>query len=100
MDYQEIGRGIIDSSIKVHRTLGPGLLESAYQACMKYELHRRGIRVETKVDQPVTYEGMRIVAGYRLDMVVENRVGSGDWPLPLTPPDMRVRIRRFAKENT
>jgi GxxExxY protein len=74
MDFLEIGGHIIDSSIKVHRALGPGLLESAYQACLKYELQQRGLRVATEVFQPVKYEGLYIDAGYRLDMIVENSV--------------------------
>jgi GxxExxY protein len=74
MDLKEIGGQIIDASIKVHRALGPGLLESAYQACLKYELQQRGLRVETEVDQPVKYGSLYIDAGYRLDMIAENSV--------------------------
>ena len=74
MDIKEIGGQIIDASIKVHRALGPGLMESAYQACLKYELLKRGLRVETEVVQPVKYEGLIIDAGYRLDMVVEDSI--------------------------
>jgi GxxExxY protein len=74
MDIKEIGGQIIDSSIKVHRALGPGLLESTYQACLAYELQQRGLRVETEVIQPVKYEGLNIDAGYRLDMVIEDSV--------------------------
>jgi GxxExxY protein len=74
MDIEEAGKQIVDSSIKVHRALGPGLLESAYQACLVYELRKRGLSVECEVEQPVLYENLRIDAGYRLDMVVENCV--------------------------
>jgi GxxExxY protein len=74
MYYLEIGAQIIDASIKVHRALGPGLLESAYQTCLKYELQQRGLRVETEVTQPVRYGKINIDAGYRLDMIVENSV--------------------------
>lgn len=74
MDIEEIGKQIVDSAIKVHTALGPGLLESAYQQCLAYELRQRGLRVETKVPQPVTYEGQHLEVGYRLDMLVENKV--------------------------
>ncbi|MBN2085678.1 MAG: GxxExxY protein [Anaerolineales bacterium] len=74
MEIKDIGGQIIDASIKVHRALGPGLLESAYQACLAFELQQRGLRVETEVVQPVKYEGLNIDAGYRLDMIVENSV--------------------------
>jgi GxxExxY protein len=74
MDIEEAGKQIVDSSIKVHRALGPGLLESAYQACLVYELRQRGLLVECEVEQPVTYEKLHLDAGYRSDMVVENCV--------------------------
>ena len=64
----------MDAAIKVHRALGPGLLESAYQKCLAYELHKRGLRVECEVLQPVIYEDVRIDAGYRIDMLVEDCV--------------------------
>lgn len=74
MEFIEIGAEIIDSSIKVHRALGPGLLESTYQACLKYELQRRGLRVESEVNLPVRYGDLKINAGYRLDMIVQQSI--------------------------
>jgi GxxExxY protein len=74
MDIEEAARQIVDASVKVHRALGPGLLESAYQTCLVYELRQRGLQVECGVEQPVIYEELSIDAGYRLDMVVENCV--------------------------
>jgi GxxExxY protein len=74
MDIEEVGKQIVDSSIKVHRAHGPGLLESAYQACLVYELRQRGLSVKCEVEQPVIYEKLHLDAGYRLDMVVENCV--------------------------
>ena len=73
-DVEEIATIIVDAAIKVHRALGPGLLESAYQHCLAYELRKRGLHVETEVAQPVMYDGERIDVGYRLDMLVENVV--------------------------
>lgn len=74
MEIEEVGKQIVDLSIKVHRVLGPGLLESAYQTCLAYELRQRGLQVDCEVEQPVMYEGLRMDAGYRLDMVVDNSV--------------------------
>jgi len=74
MDIEEIGKQIVDSAVKVHRALGPGLLESAYQYCLAYELCKRGLKVETEVLQPVFYDGQKIDVGYRLDMLVEQLV--------------------------
>ena len=74
MEIEEVGKQVVDSAIKVHRTLGPGLLESAYQACLTYELRKRGLKVECELDQPVSYDGHQIATGYRLDMLVEGCV--------------------------
>lgn len=65
---------VVDSAIKVHSALGPGLLESAYHACLAHELRQRGVRVLTQVDLPVVYDGKRIDVGYRIDMLVEDSV--------------------------
>jgi GxxExxY protein len=70
----KIGAQIVDAALKIHRQLGPGLLESAYQACLAHELRKRGLRVECEVDQPVEYDGEKIEVGYRLDMLVEGCV--------------------------
>ncbi len=74
MDIEEIGKQIVDSAVKVHRALGPGLLESAYQFCLTHELRKRGLDVQTEVPQPVIYDGQRLDVGYRLDMLVEGAV--------------------------
>jgi GxxExxY protein len=74
MELIQIGAEIIDYTIKVHRALGPGLLESAYQACLKYELQRRGLQVESEVNLPVRYGDLKKNAGYRLDMIVQQSV--------------------------
>ena len=74
MDIEDVAREIIDSAIKVHRILGPGLLESAYQKCLKHELGQRGLYVQTELELPIIYEGMTIDAGYRIDMLVEHCV--------------------------
>ena len=72
MDIEQIATQIVDSAIKVHSRLGPGLLESAYQKCLAYELTKRGLKVQTEIIQPLTYENITIDAGYRIDMLVED----------------------------
>lgn len=74
MDIEEIGRHIVDASVKVHKALGPGLLESAYQTCLTYELLSRKIRVRNEVVQPIKYNTIFIDSGYRADMIVENLI--------------------------
>ncbi len=70
----KIGAQTVDAALKIHKQLGPGLLESAYQVCLAHELRKRGLRVECEVDQPVEYDGEKIEVGYRLDMLVEEKV--------------------------
>ena len=71
MELEEIATVIVDSAIKVHRALGPGLLEGTYQHCLAHELRKRGLCVECEVALPVVYDGQRIDVGYRVDMLVE-----------------------------
>lgn len=65
---------VIRCAMKVHTELGPGLLESAYEACLTHELRKNGFKVETQVALPVTYDGIQIDLGYRLDLVVEDQL--------------------------
>jgi len=65
---------ILDAAIAVHTALGPGLLESAYQACLAYELTSRGLRVQTQVPLPINYRGVCVDAAYRIDLIVEDLV--------------------------
>jgi GxxExxY protein len=74
MEIEGIAKEIINRSIKVHRTLGPGLLESVYQKCLKYELEKAGINTRCEVLLPVKYDGIQIDAGFRSDMIVEDSI--------------------------
>jgi GxxExxY protein len=65
---------IINCAIEVHRVLGPGLLESAYEACLAFELVKRGLKVEKQKALPVVYQDVRLDCGYRLDLLVEELV--------------------------
>lgn len=67
---ERIGKTIVHSAVQVHRTLGPGLLESAYQACLQHELAAAGLQVECEVKVPIRYGGLTIDTGFRLDMLV------------------------------
>jgi GxxExxY protein len=71
---EETATEIVDSCYKIHKSLGPGLLESAYEACLEYELIKRGFDVERQVAQPVIYEEIAIDAGYRIDLLVNGMV--------------------------
>ena len=73
-DIETIATDIVDAAIKVHKALGPGLLESASQQCHAHELRKRGRKVLTEVTVPIDYEGQRIDAGYRIDMLVDDLV--------------------------
>ena len=73
-EMNAISGQIVTAAMRVHSALGPGLLESAYQACLVHELRRRGLHVATQVELPVFYEGMRVEVGYRLDILVQDAV--------------------------
>jgi len=70
----EIAKIILDKAIKVHRTTGPGLLESAYQECLCYELRKAGLLVEKQKMLPLVYDDIKMDAGYRIDLIVNNKV--------------------------
>lgn len=74
MELNEITGQIIDAALKVHTKLGPGVLESAYEACPAYELRQCGLNVATQVALPVKYGDVELDAGYRIDVFVESRV--------------------------
>jgi GxxExxY protein len=70
----QITRRIIGAAIEVHKALGPGLLESAYQACLAFELRERGFQVEEQKPLPVVYKHVKLDCGYRMDLLVENAI--------------------------
>ena len=74
MIENEISEKIIGCSIEVHKSLGPGLLESAYLECLYYELQKAGLKVEKQKPLPLIYKEVKLDAGYRLDLIVENKV--------------------------
>ena len=72
--HHDLTSQIIAAAIEVHRRLGPGLLESAYEACLAYELRKRGIKVLTQVGLPVIYDEVALEVGYRIDLLIEDTV--------------------------
>ena len=74
VNLNDVTGQIVDAAMKVHTALGPGLLESAYETCLAYELRRRGLKVVAQLGLPVVYDGVRLDAGYRIDLLVDDRV--------------------------
>jgi len=74
MDIDSLTKKVIGCAIEVHKILGPGLLESSYEHCLVYELQQAGITAETQALLPVNYKGTSIGAGYRLDILIPNKL--------------------------
>ena len=74
MDINQLSGKIIGAAIEVHKVLGPGLLESAYEKCLCYELHRQGLAFHSQKPLPVVYKGQKLDCGYMMDVVVENAI--------------------------
>ncbi|HEY8747938.1 MAG TPA: GxxExxY protein [Tepidisphaeraceae bacterium] len=72
--YEQLSEQVIGAAIEVHKVLGPGLLESAYKLCMMHELSLRGIQFEAEVALPVIYKGIQLDCGYRIDILVEDKI--------------------------
>lgn len=73
-ELNEVTGKIIEFSIKVHRTLGPGMLEGAYEICLMHELVNNGFQVQRQKKLPIVYEGVHLDAGYRIDLIVNDSV--------------------------
>ena len=74
MDIEKVGHAVIGAAIKVHSTVGPGLLESAYETCLLYELEKQRLRAQAQVLIPVRYDDLIVDNGYRIDILVENAI--------------------------
>ena len=74
MNENDIAKEIVDAAYRIHTTLGPGLLESAYQTVLMYEMNRRGLRAVSQLPIPIFYDGIKMDAGFRADLVVEDKV--------------------------
>jgi GxxExxY protein len=71
---EAVAKAVVDAAFRVHTTLGPGLLESVYEACLVHELHRRGVGVAAQVSLPIEYDGLKLDGGLRLDLVVDGQL--------------------------
>ena len=74
MTENELSKIVFDAGVKVHKALGPGLLESAYEECLYYELQKHGLSVEKQKALPLIYEEVKLDAGYRVDLLVEKKL--------------------------
>lgn len=74
MHENEISKMVFDAGLQVHRHLGPGLLESAYEECLFYELSKKNLFIEKQKQLPLVYEDVKLNVGYRVDLIVENKV--------------------------
>jgi len=72
--YEELTEKILGAAIEVHKSLGPGLLESAYEECLCHELNLRGLHFERQITVPVTYKSVNLDCGYKLDLLIEDTV--------------------------
>ena len=73
MDENEISKNVFESALKIHKVLGPGLLESAYEKCLFYELKKYDLKVEKQKQLPLIYEEVRLDVGYRIDIIIEDK---------------------------
>jgi GxxExxY protein len=74
LEEEEIGRLIVNAAFKVHKSLGPGLLEKVYEVCLAHELKKAGVQVQRQKTIPIVYDGIQFDEGLRLDLLVENRI--------------------------
>jgi GxxExxY protein len=74
MTENQIAVAVVDAAFKIHTTLGPGLLESVYESTLEYELRKRGLSVRRQISLPVYYEGLKLELGYRVDLIVGDKV--------------------------
>jgi GxxExxY protein len=96
-EIERIAEVAVDSMVKVHRTLGPGLLESTYQACLAYELRSRGVEVSCEVDLPVRYGEIQVDVGYRIDMLVAECIIVENKSVLTMPPVYEAQLLTYLK---
>jgi GxxExxY protein len=94
---EEIGHAIIGCAIKIHSAVGPGLLESAYETCLVYELERRLVGVKSQVSIPIRYEDLTIENGYRLDLLVGGLVAVELKSVPTILPVHRSQLLSYLR---
>jgi GxxExxY protein len=102
MTHNQISQAVVDTALHIHRSLGPGLLESVYLAIMSHELKKKGLRVATEVPVPVSWEGVTLEVAFRADMIVEEAVvvelKSVEKTLPVHKKQMLTYLRLTGKQ--
>jgi len=73
-ELERLAKACVDAAFRVHKALGPGLLESVYEACMTYELRKMGFHVDRQVDCPIVYDGHELDEGFRIDLLVDGKL--------------------------
>jgi len=94
---EDIGRAVIGAAMKIHTAVGPGLLESAYEACLLYELEKLRLRTRRQVPIPIRYEELTIDNGYRLDLLVEDLVVVELKAVPALLPVHRAQLLSYLR---
>ena len=89
---EEIAKVIVNSAFKVHKELGPGLLEKVYEACLAYEIEKAGLIVKRQVDVPIIYDGIQLTEKLRLDLIVENLVIVETKAVEIVNPVLQAQI--------
>ena len=74
MEFESLSKDVLGAAIEVHKHLGPGLLESVYEECLSYELTQRGYKIERQKPIPVVYKEIKLECGYRIDILVEDKI--------------------------
>ena len=97
MDSHRITENIIGAAMKVHSELGPGLLEKTYEVCLAYEIGKRGLQAKTQVELPVIYDNLKMEAGYRIDILVEEIVIVEVKAIEVLAPIHRAQLLTYLK---
>ena len=97
IELERLATELVDAAYKVHTSLGPGLLESAYQACLAHELRKRGFEVRCEVPFPVNYDGLALDAGYRVDLLLEGRIIVENKAVNATAPIHQAQLLTYLK---
>ena len=97
MEFDRVSNGVIGAAIEVHRHLGPGLLESAYEACLGFELARRGWNFERQMPVPLVYKEIRLDGAYRIDLLVEKTVVIEIKSVPVLAPVHDAQILTYLR---
>jgi len=97
MTENEIAAIVVDAALKIHKTLGPGLLESVYQATLSFELQKRGLSVAEQLAFPVLYEGVNLNIGFRVDLLVSDKVIIEIKSVELLTPVHRKQLETYLR---